>query len=282
MGALHDSSGGYFVPSTGVTCNVTALGGTLTGQLACGHPDDELGFAVGVGGIFRIPMPTGLTDIASFQVNYTEGAVRYVNFTSPGAGEVSYFTGSNLAACGAGGFPLPSAANGLNTPTCLGSIGLGYWTDGIFGNPGALLGYDGSVQKTKAWGVNASWDHLWTPNLKTSLYASYVKYEYNTIATGLIANATCGVAGAAANTVTRMLNCDPDFNLWQIGSRTQWNITPSFYIGWDVMYERIDTAFAGSAFYTAATGQPRPTGNYTIEDQDNVKTTFRAHWDILP
>jgi Porin subfamily len=280
MGALHDASGSYFVPSAGVTCNVTALGGTLTGSLACGHPDDELGFAVGVGGIFRIPMPTGLTDIASFQVNYSEGAVRYVNFTTPGAAEPSYFTSSSLAACPS--FPVVPTTINLNVPTCLGSIGLGYWTDGIFGNPGALLGYDGSVQRTKAWGANVSWDHLWTANLKTSLYGSYVAYDYNAVATRLIANATCGVAGAAANTVTRMTNCDPDFNLWQIGSRTQWNITPSFYVGFDVMYERIDTAFSGAAFFTAATGQPRPTGNYTIEDQENVKVTGRAHWDILP
>jgi Porin subfamily len=282
MGAIHDSSGAYFANGLGVTCNVTAVGGTLTGQLACGHPDDELGFAVGVGGIFRIPMPTGLTDIASFQVNYTEGAVRYVNFTSPGSGGNSYFTSSNFAACPSAPPVISSAANGLNTPTCLGSIGLGYWTDGIYGNPGALLGFDGSIRKTKAWGVNASWDHLWTPNLKSSIYASYVAYEYNNVATGLIANATCGTSGTASNTLTRMTNCDPDFNLWQIGSRTQWNITPSFYVGFDVMYEKIDTAFAGAAFYTAATGQPRPSGNYSIEDQENVKVTGRAHWDILP
>jgi hypothetical protein len=290
MGAVHDSSGGYFVPSTGVTCNVTASGGTLTGQLACGHPDDELGFAVGAGGIFRIPMPTGLTDIASFQVNYAEGAVRYISTTPLNSGTPNYFSSSSFAQCPTNPAVLNSAVNGLNAPTCLGSIGLGYWTDGIYGNPGALNFYDGSVQRTRAWGVNVSWDHLWTPNLKTSVYASYNAYDYNATATRLIANTSCGVNGSglvntngqAANALNRFTNCDPDFNLVQVGSRTQWNITPSFYVGFDVMYERLDTAFAGAAQYTAATGQPRPSGNYSIEDQENVKGTFRAHWDILP
>ena len=285
MGALHDASGGYFLPSAGVTCNVTATGGTLTGQMACGRPDDELGFAVGIGGIFRVPMPTGLTDVLSFQVNYTEGALRYVNFTQPGAGSPGYFGGSGLAAC-----PPSALVVGANTTqACLGSIGLGQWSDAIYANPGALAGYDGSIQKTKAWGVNAAWDHLWTPNLKTSVYGAWINVEYNGTAAALITTATCGVNGTAANTVTRMTNaalnggiCDPDFTVWMVGSRTQWNITPSFYVGFDVMYQRLETAFAGAGFFTAAAGLPRPSGNYEIKDQDTVSVTARAHWDILP
>jgi porin-like protein len=278
MGALHDNSAGYWVPSTAAgLCNVGAFGGTLTGQLACGAPDDKLGFAVGVGGIFKIPMPGGLTDTASFQVNYTEGANRYAAITQPGGGTPNYFSGTGVGACPTFG---PAVAGLL--PGCQGSIGLGYWTDGVYGNPGALPGYDGSVQNTRMWGVNASWDHLWTPNLKTSVYGSYIAVEYNSTAAALIANATCGVSGATANTVTRMTNCDPDFQVWMVGTRTQWNITPSFYVGFDVAYSRLETAFTGSALYTAATGLPRNTGTYTIEDQDVVSATVRAHWDILP
>jgi len=63
MGALHDASGAYFPASAAGTCTVTTLGGTLTGDLACGHPGSDLGFAVGAGGIFKIPMPTGLTTL---------------------------------------------------------------------------------------------------------------------------------------------------------------------------------------------------------------------------
>jgi len=288
MGAVHDNTGGYFVPSVGVTCNVGALGGTLTGQLACGHPDDNIGFAVGAGGIFKVPMWTGLTDIASFQVNYTNGASRYAVFTPTGAGSPNFFGTTGLLACPSPGTPANSGVNGLNTPTCLGQIGIGYWTDGIYANPGALPFYNGNVQNTTVWGVNAAWDHLWTPNLKSSVYGSFISVEYNQTAADLIAIATCGIAGTAANTLTRMTNvakggvCNPDFQVWQVGSRTQWNITSSFYVGFDVMWQHLDTAFAGAAFYTAATNLPRPSGNYEITNQDTVSFTARAHWDILP
>ncbi|MFL4982164.1 MAG: porin [Xanthobacteraceae bacterium] len=293
MGAVHDASGGYFVPSVGVTCNVTAFGGTLTGQLACGHPDDELGWAVGAGGIFKIPMPTGLTDIASFQVNYSEGASRYVAVTQFGVGNPALFGGTSAVLC-----PTiqPVVGGGLNTPTCLGSVGFGLISDGIYANPGAIPGYDGSVQNTKVWGVNASWDHLWTPNLKTSVYGWFIHTDYNATATALIGTAVCGGLagtatpigvvpvglGTAANSINRVTNCDPDFNWWGVGSRTQWNITSSFYVGFDVLYQKLETSFAGAGFFTAAAGQPRPTGNYELKDQDTVSVTARAHWDILP
>jgi hypothetical protein len=302
MAALHDVTGAYFPASAGAvagiagatgTCTVTTIGGSITGELACGHPDDELGFAVGAGGIFKIPMPTGLTDVASFQVNYTEGASRYAWFTQPAAGGVNFFGNTGLAAC-----PTVPAAAGLPFgASCLGSVGFGFMTDATFANPGALLGYDGSVQKTKVWGVNAAWDHLWTPNLKTSVYGAFIHTEYNATAQALIATAVCSAlpvgvvtgvpvpvaTGTAAGAVSRISgNCDPDFSFWQVGSRTQWNITPSFYVGFDVAYSRLETAFAGSTLFTAATGLPRNTGTYSIEGQDTVSVTARAHWDILP
>ena len=224
-------------------------------------------------------MPTGLTDTASFQFNYTEGASRYAVVTQTGGGSPNFFSSSGQAACPVFGAPVAGLL-----PGCQGSIGLGYWSDGIYGNPGAggLIGYDGSVQNTRVWGANAAWDHLWTPQLKTSVYGAYIAVEYNATAAALIGNQTCNVGGNAANTVTRITVCDPDFQVWMIGSRTQWNITPSFYVGFDVMYSRLETAFAGSALYTAATGLPRNTGTYSIESQDTVQVTARAHWDILP
>jgi len=288
MGAVHDNSGAYWLPSAGITCGATAFGGTLTGDLACGRPGDELGFAVGAGGIFKIPMWTGLTDIASFQVNYTEGASRYAVFTQPAAGQINMFGNTGFATC-----PVAPAVAGI-APTCLGSLGVGLLADGIFANPGALVGYDGSVHNTRVWGVNAAWDHLWTPNLKTSVYGAFIRVEYDSTAKALIGIAECtvipgitGVAvpitvGTAAGALSRASNCDPDFDFFQVGSRTQWNITPSFYVGFDVMYQKLDTAFSGVGFFTAAAGLPRPTGNYTIADQDTVSVTARAHWDILP
>ena len=55
--------------------------GTLTGSEPCGHPADKLGWAFGGGA--RLNAYGG--DYFQFQVNYTQGAVRYAAFTSPGA-----------------------------------------------------------------------------------------------------------------------------------------------------------------------------------------------------
>ncbi len=79
-----------------------------------------------------------------------------------------------------------------------------------------------------------------------------------------------------------MSNCDPDFAFGYVGSRTQWNVTPFFYMGFDVVYTRLYTAFAGTAFYRAPADTPRTTGLYKIEDQDNVAFTVRFHRDFVP
>src|SRR5262245_54669839 len=68
MGALHDVSGSYYGANT------------LTG-----HPDDKIGWAVGVGALINTNFISP-GDKFSFQFNYTEGAYRYVNHTQAGAG----------------------------------------------------------------------------------------------------------------------------------------------------------------------------------------------------
>jgi hypothetical protein len=265
MGALHDVSGAYWVPTAGGAC-FPAFAGTLTQSLNCGHPDDELGWAVGAGFKFNVPMPGGLTDVVSAQVNYSEGATRYVLLTPAGASQPALFNGNGI-------------------PGTIGSLGLGFWTDAIFTNPG-FVGLNGTVstgeiEKTAAFGINAAWDHLWTRNLKTSVYGAYFSFDYGSNATSFIC-ASLAANSAAASFSAPISNCDPDFQIWLIGSRTQWNITPSFYIAADVGYIRLESAFNGLGFFTAATGQPRPSGVYTIEDQDALSGTVRVHWDILP
>ena len=132
---------------------------------------------------------------------------------------------------------------------------------------------------------------------RTSIYGSYVAVDYNDAAIALISQATCGVQGSnapacsraaaarangGAGTLTAISNCDPDFQVWTVGSRTQYNFTPEFYMGIDVMYRKLYTGFAGTGVFRAVAGQARPTGIYTIEDQDNVAVTFRVHRDFKP
>ena len=85
-----------------------------------------------------------------------------------------------------------------------------------------------------------------------------------------------------AGAVTAMTNCDPDWAIAYIGSRTQYNFTPEFYMGFDILYTKLSTAFAGQAFFNGVAGLPRPRGFYTVEDQDNVAVTVRFHRDFKP
>ena len=66
MGALHDVNATYY-----------AGAGNRALQLASGHPDDKLGWVIGGGIKLNAPF-IGVGDYFQAQVNYTQGALRYV------------------------------------------------------------------------------------------------------------------------------------------------------------------------------------------------------------
>jgi hypothetical protein len=247
MGALHDASSGYY-------------GNTLTGASVRGHPDDKFGWAIGVGARIKTDFISP-GDNFQFQVNYTEGAVRYASVTQFGAGSAALMGSGN-------------------------SLGLGYVMDGIYGGLTDTDPTRSGVQLTQGWGVNASYDHVWNSKWKTSVYGGYLDISFNGTAQALISTATCnavaGAPSATSGSLTGMSNCSPDWSMWWIGSRTQWNLTKDFYMGVDVLYTKLNTAFEGTATYTQLAGQARPSGAYRVEDQDNVSVSIRAHRDFLP
>jgi hypothetical protein len=262
MFAAHDASGGYYtnIPATNVCAGLAANGntGTLTGSEICGHPADKLGWAAGLGA----KLNTYAGSYFQFQVNYTQGALRYVTFTPAGGYSPVQFSGQN--------------------------VGFGFFSDGVFSNA------TGDVQLTTAWGVNAAYEHFWTPALRTSLYGFYDRITYNDNANAAMCTnmlqATAGAitfaggaAGAALPGTSNVATCNQDFNWWGVGTRSQWNITPWFYVGVDVLYQKIETASAGAIVtYTAAAGTAKPTALYTVQNQDNVGIRVRLHRDIVP
>ena len=78
MGALHESSGGYYTTSE-----------------ASGHPSDTWGYALGVGG--RLKIPTGVNDSFGFQFNWTKGASRYAALLQGGFGNVILYNSGGVA-----------------------------------------------------------------------------------------------------------------------------------------------------------------------------------------
>ena len=248
-------------------------GTSLVGPWNNGHPDSKIGWAVGAGIKINFPM-IAPGDYFQMQVNYAQGAVRYAGFTQPGTYSPARFNGNEL--------------------------GLGYMSDGIFcggnfggqGIRGCSSGSSSDIQLTTAFGVNAAYEHFWTPSLRTSLWGAYLKVTYNDAAKGMIDDATCGdraLSGgsssqpaAPSGSLTGITNCNPDWSWWGIGSRTQWNVTKDFYMGVDVYYTKLQTGFEGYGNYRAAAGSSPATGRYTITDQDVVGTRVRFHRDIVP
>jgi hypothetical protein len=76
-------------------------------------------------------------------------------------------------------------------------------------------------------------------------------------------------------------NCDPDYNFWAIGSRTQWNPHPYLDIGVDVVWSHLDTAFAGLGVTTTAQGA-HPAQVVNIEDQDVLTVMGRVQYNFIP
>jgi hypothetical protein len=262
MVAAHDASAGYYAAApnapAGSLCaaaNAGILGGSpagvTTGSEVCGHPADKVGWAVGGGSRFNFQGG----DYFQWQITYAQGATRYVNHTQGGAFSPAQWMGADL--------------------------GYGLLSDGVYSVA------TGDVQLSTVWGVNAAYDHLWLPNFRTSIYGAWNRYEYNGAANLAICQAQTVAAAGAINFTLAQVNaglCNNDFSWWQLGSRTQYNFTPWFYVGFDVIYTKLETASkdAGPVFFTPPAGVAKPATFYNITDQDNYGLRVRVHRDLVP
>ena len=228
MAAMHDASAQYYVP----------------GVVSSGHPDNTFGWAVG--GAFSINLPSfGATtnvnsqpnvDQLRFSASYTRGAVGYATNENGG----SFLVNGNS------------------------SLGFANLYDGWY-----LKNVDGGqVQLSTAWSVYGGYQHLWTPNWRTSLYGGYFKFE----------------PGGDANTLECGGQPSPSclsWSTWQVGSRTQWNPVSQLDIGVDVLYSKLNTEFPGSNF-DGFLGAPGKTIGLSVADQNVWSVMFRVQRNFWP
>jgi hypothetical protein len=89
-----------------------------------------------------------------------------------------------------------------------------------------------------------------------------------------------------APATTRAAGCDLDSSQWNIGTRSQWNITKDLYVGIDYIYHKVNTAsFNAANTVTLAGGTTTPgkaAGIYSVGDIDAHVVTWRIHRDIVP
>jgi hypothetical protein len=233
MGALHEVNGTYY---TGTEASGAGL-------------DDKWGFAVGGGLKLNAPM-FGQGDYFQGQVNYAQGASRYVIFT-------------------------PEFNYGFREG---GSTAFGLLSDAVFGGTGATAS---SVELTTAWGVNAAYEHFWSPQWKTSAYGGYAQISYSSQANAILCSLEGGGnAIGVGSAAVAASGCSNDWNTWWVGSRTQWNVTKDFYLGLDVMYQKLQSATTATG--VTPTGIFSGIGTTSVSDQDNWAFRFRAHKDFYP
>src|SRR5262249_7450504 len=118
----------------------------------------------------------------------------------------------------------------------------GIVADGVYGGTNfftqtgantALNNTGTGINLTTAWGLNASYEHFWSPRWRTSLYGGYTSVSYNNQANAILctlqgSGVSNGVTSAAAGVgvfATAGVGCDNNWTSWWIGSRTQWNVT---------------------------------------------------------
>jgi hypothetical protein len=240
MAAYHEVNALYYNGAS------AAGGGTLVGG-----PEEKAGWAVGGGLKLNAPM-IGKGDYLQAQVNYTEGALRYVFF--------------------AVNFPWLNVDG--NT------IGYGLLSDATYG--GTVVGGTGtSLQLTTAWNINAAYEHFWNAQWKTSVYGGYAEVTYNHRANAMIC---AGLGDGAGEGTAAVANpgCDNDWSTWWIGTRTQWNVTKDFYMGLDVLYSKLNSASSSDGFANLTVANSACGAGCTIDDRDNWQIRFRVHKDFYP
>jgi len=270
-GSAQLGAAGHLVNSQYYLNNVVNPGtgiGVLVPE-GSGHPSDKWGWAAMAGLRLNTPwllnwLGSGQGDYFQVQGIYTQGAPRYI-MQNPSNNNWWIQNGFNAA--------------------------YGVVADGVYGgavaNPaGVLQATATGINLTTAWGLNASYEHFWTPAWRTSLYGGWTSVGYNNQANAIL----CSLQGSGTgvgNFAVAQPGCDNNWTSWWIGSRTQWNVTKDFYMGLDVAYLRTDGMSTTSGLVSGVAITPNAATNATttlksVGDENIWMARFRVHRDFYP
>jgi hypothetical protein len=240
MAAVHQVNPNYY----GVTA-------------ATGHPDNTWGFVAGAG--LRLNFPSvAQGDYFQGQVNYTQGALRYLN--DPESGNYGASMGNQEV--------------------------WGVMSDCVFGGTIAAANTTG-CNLTTAWSVNASYEHYWTPQWHQSFVGAYEAINYDSQANAMLCSVAGGVAGGAqaasfGSTAVATPGCNNNWSMYGASSRLQWDVTKTFYLGVEVLYNHLNSGTTSDGFVH---GYGLPVPNVPTTQTAGMNTwagTVRMHKDFLP
>jgi hypothetical protein len=236
-----DQAWGVFQLSAAAHNNHAAYYG---GTEATGHPDDKWGWAVQAGLQIK-NIPTGAGDTINLQAVYTDGASRY-NFQS--------LVGQNFAMFG-----------GTNLTGAYQSVGLAAVVDGVYAN-------GTGIATAQTWGMRGAWNHNFDPYWSGAIYGAYAQLEYGNNGAALI----CGAIGGLGAVTSLVTNCNPNFNIGQVGGIIRWTPVKNLTFSADVTYSMLDQKHVGVLVAPAQAGVAKPAATYQLKDQDTVSMLLRA------
>jgi Porin subfamily len=129
------------------------------------------------------------------------------------------------------------------------------------------------------FGIRGAFNHNWNEYWSSSLFGSYSAVRYNgsvgdvKTAKGAYCQAYIGSTGGLA-TKSADFNCNPDFNVSQLGVVTRWTPVKNLTFSAEVQWFQLDQKFAGASTLTPTA--PKPTAVYEYNDQDTVLPQVRA------
>jgi hypothetical protein len=167
----------------------------------------------------------------------------------------------------------------------------GVLSDCVFGGSNAQgPASQTGCQLTSAWGINASYEHYWTPAWHTSLYGAYYQVSYGQgvgSANAMLCSAAGGGNGAGSGTAAAATaGCNNNWSNWGVGSRTQWDVTKTFYLGVEVLYSQMNSASTSTGLVagpgSGTTGYAFGNAFQVENHASNWAISVRAHRDFLP
>jgi hypothetical protein len=214
-----------------------------------GHPNDVWGWAV-QGALSFKNIPTGPGDTVNMQAVYTDGATRYnIQDLAAGQGGNTVYGSSAVAYA---------------------SVGLGIAPDTVF----SALGPNNSQQLIQTWGVRGAYTHNWDAMWNTSVYGAWAQINWSAGARTLLC-ATPGQGLFAAIGPAGITNCNPNYDIGQLGIITRWTPVKNLTFSADLTYTHLDQKFAGFLVDPSAT-IGKPAVAYQLRNQDTLLMLLRA------
>src|ERR1051326_6034894 len=143
-----------------------------------------------------------------------------------------------------------------------------------------------NCQLSTAWEVNAAYEHHWTPQWHQSFVGAYLAHPFNSAANAMLCSAIGGGNGAGTGSAAvATAGCNMDWSFWGVGSRLQWDVTKSFYVGVEAIYQQL---VSGQTFNGLSTAVLQPVNSgcpavgCTVANESNWTFTVRMHKDFLP